>query len=428
MRTLHGEGGQILVVAALLALGLIGMVGLVIDGGYLAAQRRQGQNAADSAALAAARAMFEGRSVSVAQTVGREYAEANGFDTLDGNSVEVHIPPQDGDHVGDSDYVEVIVNRHSATFFIQALVPGELGVEARGVAGIQPYPEDYALVALSPTDCRAFEQTGNANIVVTGGGVMVNSACSTDALRRSGTGDLIVDGNIDVHGGYTDNNTGIVSPEPDTDVPWMVDDPLATVPRPPLGAPAAGSLGTAADPDTWTILGSGIHTLYPGTYYGGLNINCSCVIAMEPGVYIMAGGGFSKAGTPTITGDGVMIYATDCNGASDTTNCRGDGAAQPITLAGGGILDLSPPTSGDYQGITFWQDRLITTDFSILGDNALVQGVFYAPGARLDLGGGATLGVVQLVADSIRISGNAPIVLEYGAFRTFEAPDVVLVE
>jgi hypothetical protein len=99
-----------------------------------------------------------------------------------------------------------------------------------------------------------------------------------------------------------------------------------------------------------------------------------------------------------------------------------------VKLAGGGVLDLSPPTSGPYQGVTFWQDLGVTSDFSITGDNSLVQGIFYAPGATLDLGGGADLGVVQLIADMVRLSGNAPIDLDYGAFRTFEAPDVVLVE
>jgi uncharacterized membrane protein len=60
---LHLEGGQILVVAALFASALVGMVGLIIDAGYLASQRRQTQNASDAAALAAARIMLEQRSI-----------------------------------------------------------------------------------------------------------------------------------------------------------------------------------------------------------------------------------------------------------------------------------------------------------------------------------------------------------------------------
>ena len=428
-RTSRGESGQILVIAALLALGLIGMVGLVIDGGYLASQRRQGQNAADAAALAAARALFEERSVSVAQTIGREYAEANGFDTLDGNIVDVNIPPQSGNHIGDGDYVEVIVRRNAATFFIHALIPGDLGVEARGVAGISPFPEDYAIVALNSTSCRSFDQSGTASLTVTGGGIMVNSSCANNAMNKSGSGSLTVDGRIDVHGGYTDNGSGIVTPDPDEDVAWTVDDPLAGLPVPALGAPAPGSPGTAASPSTWKFTGPGTYNLQPGTYYGGLDINCSgCAITLAPGVYIMAGGGFSKQSNPTITGTDVMIYLTDCNGPADTTSCSGDGRAAPLLLTGGGTFALDPMDSGVYQGVTFWQDKLITADVSISGDNASVQGIFYAPGARIDMGGGTDLGVVQIVADKVNFSGNTAIDLEYGGFRQFEKPDVVLVE
>jgi hypothetical protein len=327
-------------------------------------------------------------------------------------------------------FVEVVLEQPSASFFIHVLVPGSPSVTARSVAGIAPYPQEYALVALNQTDCRSFDQAGAASVVVTGGGVMVNSQCSSNALNKSGSGSLLVEGSIDVHGGYTvEGTSGTISPAPNDYVPWVVEDPLAGLPVPELGSPAPGSPGTAASPLTWAITGGGTYALQPGTYYGGLKISCSnCTVTLAPGVYIMAGGGFTKAANPTIIGDGVTIYVTDCNGPNDTSSCQGDGVGKPVKLTGSGVLDLEPPTSGPYQGVTFWQDEQITSPFEISGDNSLVQGIFYAPGARLDLGGGANLGVVQLVADKVRISGNAPINLEYGEFRTFETPDVVLVE
>ena len=48
------DGGQIIVIFALAAVAIIGMVGLVLDGGSTYAQRRGQQNAADLAAIAAA--------------------------------------------------------------------------------------------------------------------------------------------------------------------------------------------------------------------------------------------------------------------------------------------------------------------------------------------------------------------------------------
>src|SRR5512141_3224323 len=48
------ERGQALVLIALAAIGLFGVTGLVIDGGAKFSDRRHAQNAADTAALAAA--------------------------------------------------------------------------------------------------------------------------------------------------------------------------------------------------------------------------------------------------------------------------------------------------------------------------------------------------------------------------------------
>ena len=48
------EKGQILMLAALLATVMLGMVALVVDVGFWYSERRQVQNAADEATLAAA--------------------------------------------------------------------------------------------------------------------------------------------------------------------------------------------------------------------------------------------------------------------------------------------------------------------------------------------------------------------------------------
>ena len=140
-------------------------------------------------------------------------------------------------------------------------------------------------------------------------------------------------------------------------------------------------------------------------------------------MYVMAGGGFTKGGGASFVGDGVTIYVTE-----NPTNPTGDGAPKPFTLTGSGVLDLSPPTSGIYQGITLWQDLAITDDFKMTGSNDLVSGIFYAPGAELDITGNSQFGTVQLVVNGFELSGNAPLDLTYGEFRTFEAPKVVLVE
>jgi len=59
MNNSQRQGGQSLVFVVLAIIALIAMAGLIIDGGYAYAMRRQAQNAADAGALAGARALAE---------------------------------------------------------------------------------------------------------------------------------------------------------------------------------------------------------------------------------------------------------------------------------------------------------------------------------------------------------------------------------
>ncbi len=416
---LRKERGQMLMVAAVLMTAFLGFVGLLVDAGFAYAQRRQAQNAADNAALAAAHVLFVGGSESAAVAAALEYADANGYPV---EEVTVHIPPVSGNHVGAQYHAEVIVQEKPATFFIHTLIPGGSTVKGRGVAGAEDFPEPYALIVLEDHDCRAFDQEGQASMAIHDGGIAVNSDCSLDAFYKSGGGSLTADGKIDVYGGYEVTGQGVVSPDP-RDIPWTIDDPLASLTPPPLGAPAPGSAGTAQNPVTWHHSPPVDMSLSPGTYYGGFYADCVCTITMQPGVYIMAGGGFTKEGGARIVGNEVMIYIT-----TNPTNPTGDGAPAGVHIAGSGTLELTPPTSGPYQGMTFWQDGQITNDFYLRGDNSSTQGLFYAPGATLNVAGGTSLGAVQIVVNQFYLTGGGVLDLIFGEFREFESPEVVLKE
>ena len=70
------ERGQLLVVFAIALVGVIGMVGLVIDGGSTFVQRRDQQNVADAAAMAAGYAYAAGSNIT---TAAQSIATANGY-------------------------------------------------------------------------------------------------------------------------------------------------------------------------------------------------------------------------------------------------------------------------------------------------------------------------------------------------------------
>ena len=102
--------GQVLVIVSLAFVVIIGMLGLAIDGGRGYWERRQAQNAADHAALAAAWASCHSLSP---VTAGRQAATANGF-THNGTSTWVDI-------TGSSGTWQAIVRSRLSTTFASVL-------------------------------------------------------------------------------------------------------------------------------------------------------------------------------------------------------------------------------------------------------------------------------------------------------------------
>jgi Flp pilus assembly protein TadG len=73
------ERGQVLVVFALALIAIVAMTGLVLDGGATFVQRRDQQNVADAAAMAAGYAYATTGSTGTAATSGQTIASANGY-------------------------------------------------------------------------------------------------------------------------------------------------------------------------------------------------------------------------------------------------------------------------------------------------------------------------------------------------------------
>lgn len=118
------QGGQSLVFVALAIVALVAMAGLIIDGGYAYAMRRQAQNAADAGALAGARALAErvtcdaggqpleggpGDDTAIAERI-NEYAERNGIPDTNGSAwddintnVRRRYIDKDGNEIGAQD-------------------------------------------------------------------------------------------------------------------------------------------------------------------------------------------------------------------------------------------------------------------------------------------------------------------------------------
>ncbi len=353
---------------------LIGVIALVVDGGGLMEERRHAQAAADAAALAAAADLLANYRTNqgadpqgTAAASARATALANGFSNDGPTSlVTVNVSPQayqGGPNVGKalpSGYVEVLIQYNASRMFSNVFGSGALSIRARAVARCQWAPVNYAVMALSLT----FQPSGNWRTIPNiNGNMWINSISATP-----------------------------------------VPDPLRLLP-----VPNPSQLGLTTQ-NGQRINGNNVVNLYPGVYNGGLNINGNATVILHanadgtPGIYYLQGGGMNVSGNATVTtasGEaGVMIY-------NNWLNSDGDGD-DGINVGGNGTLNLTPPASGPYQGVSIFQARSTSTNgvpqVVLDGNSVNLPGTIYAGYANVFLGGhgdGGTVG--QVISDTLTL-------------------------
>ena len=143
-------------------------------------------------------------------------------------------------------------------------------------------------------------------------------------------------------------------------------------------------------------------TICPGIY-SQINVSGNASLTLNPGIYIIEGGGLTVSGNASISGTGVMIYNAGSNYPSSGGNFGG------ITLSGNGTFSLSAPTSGPYAGVLIFQSRQNTRALSFSG-NAMagMVGTIYAANALLSMSGNAAL-QNPLVVGTLNLSGNVTL-------------------
>jgi hypothetical protein len=124
---------------------------------------------------------------------------------------------------------------------------------------------------------------------------------------------------------------------------------------------------------------------------------------MNPGTYIIEGGGLTVSGNASITGQGVLIY----NAGSNYPNSGGNFGG--ITLSGNGTFNLSAPTSGPYSGVLIFQSRQNTRALRLSGDGlAGISGIIYAANALLSMTRDGQL-QASLVVGTLNLSGHVAL-------------------
>ncbi|HTB96590.1 MAG TPA: pilus assembly protein TadG-related protein [Terracidiphilus sp.] len=432
LRIVSEENGSILAVTALSLVVILAILGFAVDVGRFRYVKRNLQNAADAAALAAA---LEARTCgttevcSAMQGAAQDALTENGLSATTtltncggtagtGVTLTVNNPPcaiSTDPNKGKTNYAEAIVSEQVPTYFAGLVGMRSVTVTARAEAGR----------GVGGPCIYALDPTGPAITILAG--VIVNSRCpvvdesaSSNALSCV-VGVFLYAPKISVSGG-SNGLLCLATSTPATYVPAPNPrDPLAYLPAPSTANNSCGT--TTGSPYTGSptavnvILGGNV-TFNPGVYCGGINITASLLsnITFNPGTYILKDGtgllGVTQGGLninlntlTNITGNGVTFYNEGPNGGFSVT--------EPVTggsLLSLGNVNLTAPSSGTYGGVLFFQEHGVTSSGVFLAsllEKSNLQGAIYLPDASVSYGVGAISSAYNiLVAKDINLVGT----------------------
>ena len=388
-RVASSEKGQVIVLLVAGIITLFAFTSLAIDGGRYYSDRRKVQGAVDSAVMSAALAMCQGEDPAQAA----EYAASLGGYTDDQAhmSVTYNTPPTEGVYAGQSGYIEVVIEAGTEGTFSKILGIDWMDNTVRAVAKCDQSSTGNvvtgsALVSLNPTKKHAFKVSGLGDVVVQNGGIFVNSN-HDEAIKASGKGTATAD-SISVVGWVHHQSLPRLTPTP-TKVSQITDPLAGLAPPPKPSGPCNPPINVPAFNDM---------TIDPGLYCG-IHLSAMGNLTMNPGVYWFESGGMHITGQGDLIANGVLIY-------------MGPGT-DGVKITGQGDFQVTPPTSGDYQGLAVFQHPDNSSDLKVTGQGGgFISGTWYAPSAEIEVRGQGDLIVhAQLIGDTIDSTGTGDLII-----------------
>lgn len=398
------ERGQALVLIVLAITGLLGITGLIVDGGAAYTDRRHAQNAADTAALGAALKYVRDGDWSSAELAGYERAASNGYNNNQTtNTVHVHCPPEGGKYNGNPEFVQVIIETSTPTYFAKLLGINQVANKVEAVSHARPSEpspvnKGNAMVSLKPNGRGAFRSHGTNETIVYGGGVFVNSN-NDCAFEQVGNSVMTVPVGINIVGGACLN--GSVSPADTilTGASPIPEEPVVLPPEPFCEQ-------DAVQKDNYLTPGNWVGTFPP-----------SGVIALKSGLYCVDGT-FMLNAHDTLIGKSVVIYMR-------SGNIHWDGGAQ---------INLSAPTTGPFAGLLIYMPLSNDEGVIINGNSdSTFIGTILAPASDIQVNGTASTEGYhsQIIGYTIDLIGTANLVVQYNEEENFigiQPPEIQLVK
>ena len=403
------ERGQALIVVVLAIIGLAGMVGLVVDGGNVFLDRRNAQNAADSAALSAALTRIRGGNSLPGAALSA--AAQNGYDNNGTtNTVEVHHPPIDGPNEGDVEYIQVIIVSHVRTYFAGILGFDQLTNRVEAIARtktpeVRQILNGQAVISLAPkSDCsnkKSFWLHGEATLDITGGGVFVNSNNNQCAFIQQGSGSIRIRDNhfINVVGAAMIQKPQLLTPG-------------VTVGAAPIGYPPPFFLPKVNCGDEAVVSEDGT-TMSSGSWDDAFPPEG--VTYLESGVYCLTEGMDIQQ---DIEGNNVLFLIKE-------GDVRWNGTANIV---------FDAPNTGELAGLLLYVPMDNPSKIVLNGGaSSNIRGTILAPSSEVHINGNDSQAGFksQIIGYTIDVNGNSNVVINYideQNYNTLTMPEVQLAE
>ncbi len=389
-RRLRDENGSVLFVSAAAMLVLCGVTGLGVDVGMWYRTKRAMQNAADSAAMAAAL----DNSAATYQAAGKAVAAQYGF--VDGSGgVNVAVAnAQSCPGGGTSNCYTATVSQQAPQYFSQVLGIAAPTLSASATASPATTGANDCVLALNPTASSAVLLNGTVSINLSCG-LAVNSS-SSQALLMNGTNSITAT-SVDVVGNVLRN------PPAGNPITPAATTGAASTPDPYAGV-AVPTMPACTHNNPPPVMSSQL--LNPGTYCGSnlQIVGSNLTVTFNPGTY------YFDRKSLVVSGSGITLNGTGVTFVFTTSTGSGVGG---LTMNGQVTAHLSAPTAGSGQplpGFVFYQDRRASAGGNVTfngNPSSQVTGALYFPSQKLTFNGqGTSTGCTQIIADTITFNGT----------------------
>jgi hypothetical protein len=395
------ERGNALAIGAAAMPLVIAGAGLALDTVQISLAKRQLQRSADSAAIAGAYAVTQGRT---AQDGVTRDLELNNEVTLDGSAV-VENAPVSGAYAGDSRAVRVRLSTRRQLSFLSFFGADEqeITVEATAASILEG---EFCMLALEDGTDTGVSLTGNSDVNI-GCGISSNSRAA-EAITARGSSSITASpimavGGVPASGNFASGTEVIPYASPQ-------EDPYGDLPDPTL--PSTCVNGPSVGPQDTLNLSSSTPGYNASTnsycFNGGWDIKGTVTIPAGATIYIN-GGELSFGSQAHVTGTSVAFILTSSNATSNPSSVA------TLGMNGGAYFNLGPQTSGTYANVLFYQDRRapLGRTISFNGNSSSeVQGALYFPRTNLQFNGttGMITRCIQLVARRLEFSGNGSVI------------------